>query len=119
MSEERPAIVRLEQLYSFPWTEMRAVLARYQRLEELVWVQEEPRNMGAWTYLEPKLRELAAGGRRTWATWAGPSGRARPRDTRRRMRPNRAGSSGRRWERESEGGRHPLPTVAAAGDAKG
>ena len=54
----RPAIVRLEQLYSFPWPEMRAMLARYPRLEELLWVQEEPRNMGAWSYLAPKLDEL-------------------------------------------------------------
>jgi 2-oxoglutarate dehydrogenase E1 component len=27
-------------------------------MQELVWVQEEPRNMGAWTYVEPRLREL-------------------------------------------------------------
>jgi 2-oxoglutarate dehydrogenase E1 component len=59
---ERPALVRLEQLYSFPWSEMRAVLARYGGLEELVWLQEEPRNMGAWMYVEPKLRELAPDG---------------------------------------------------------
>jgi 2-oxoglutarate dehydrogenase E1 component len=37
---------------------MRAMLARYPRLEELLWVQEEPRNMGAWSYLAPKLDEL-------------------------------------------------------------
>ena len=58
MGEQRPAIVRIEQLYSFPWQESRSVLARYPALRELVWVQEEPRNMGAWSYLEPKLREL-------------------------------------------------------------
>jgi 2-oxoglutarate dehydrogenase E1 component len=56
---ERPfALVRVEQLYSFPWTELRDLLAKYPNLQELVWVQEEPRNMGAWTYMEPKLREL-------------------------------------------------------------
>jgi len=54
--------VRLEQLYSFPWPELRAVLARYPRLEELIWVQEEPRNMGAWMYLASKLYELAPAG---------------------------------------------------------
>jgi 2-oxoglutarate dehydrogenase E1 component len=59
MGADRPAIVRLEQLYSFPWPEARETLARYGRLEELVWVQEEPRNMGVWSYVEPKLRELA------------------------------------------------------------
>ena len=62
LTERRPAIVRLEQLYSFPWPELRAVLARYPRLEELIWVQEEPRNMGAWMYLASKLYELAPAG---------------------------------------------------------
>ncbi len=57
--ERRPAVIRLEQLYSFPWPEARAVLSRYQNLKELVWVQEEPRNMGAWSYVEDKLAELA------------------------------------------------------------
>jgi 2-oxoglutarate dehydrogenase E1 component len=56
---DRPiAVVRVEQLYSFPWAELRELLAKYPNLQELVWVQEEPRNMGAWTYVEPKLREL-------------------------------------------------------------
>jgi 2-oxoglutarate dehydrogenase E1 component len=62
LTERRPAILRLEQLYSFPWSEAREVLARYPRLEQLVWVQEEPRNMGAWSYLAPKLLELAPAG---------------------------------------------------------
>ncbi len=56
------ALVRVEQLYSFPWTELRETLARYPNLAELVWAQEEPRNMGAWTYLEPKLREVLPAG---------------------------------------------------------
>jgi multifunctional 2-oxoglutarate metabolism enzyme len=60
--EERPPIVRFEQLYSFPWTEARQVLAGYGAMEELVWVQEEPCNMGAWTYVEPRLREMAPEG---------------------------------------------------------
>jgi len=56
------ALVRVEQLYSFPWNEVREVLARYPNVRELVWAQEEPRNMGAWTYLEPKLREVLPAG---------------------------------------------------------
>jgi 2-oxoglutarate decarboxylase len=59
MGTDRPAILRIEQLYSFPWPETREVLARYPAKKELVWVQEEPRNMGAWAYIELKLRELA------------------------------------------------------------
>jgi len=58
----RPALARIEQLYSFPWQEMRDLLPRYPRLKEVAWVQEEPRNMGAWIYLEPKLRELLPAG---------------------------------------------------------
>ncbi|HMM77704.1 MAG TPA: 2-oxoglutarate dehydrogenase E1 component [Gammaproteobacteria bacterium] len=43
------AIVRIEQLYPFPREEILAVAATYPNLREVVWVQEEPRNMGAWT----------------------------------------------------------------------
>lgn len=52
-------IVRVEQLYPFPQEEMEDVIGRYKHLKEIVWVQEEPMNMGAWTYMEPRLRDLA------------------------------------------------------------
>jgi 2-oxoglutarate dehydrogenase E1 component len=45
---ETHAIARLEQLYPFPDAEMAALLAGYPRLQRLVWVQEEPINMGTW-----------------------------------------------------------------------
>ena len=45
------AIIRLEQLYPFPKDEMQAILAQYPNAVELVWVQEEPRNQGAWSML--------------------------------------------------------------------
>jgi 2-oxoglutarate dehydrogenase E1 component len=45
------AIIRLEQLYPFPKEEMKTVLDQYVHAEELVWVQEEPRNQGAWSML--------------------------------------------------------------------
>ena len=76
LTADRPAIVRLEQLYSFPWPEMRAMLARYPRMEKLVWVQEEPRNMGAWSYLALKLQELAPPG--VEVVYAGRPDRASP-----------------------------------------
>ncbi len=53
--EERPPIARLEQLYPFAETELRDVLSRYPSLTEVVWVQEEPKNMGAWTFVEQHL----------------------------------------------------------------
>jgi 2-oxoglutarate dehydrogenase E1 component len=58
MTQNRPAILRLEQLYPFPAPEMRDLLSRYSGLKELVWAQEEPRNMGAWRYVEEKIRDV-------------------------------------------------------------
>ncbi|MBY0369204.1 2-oxoglutarate dehydrogenase E1 component [bacterium] len=54
--QQDTAIVRVEQLYPFPKTEIESALARYTRAEEFFWVQEEPKNMGAWTFIEPRLR---------------------------------------------------------------
>jgi 2-oxoglutarate dehydrogenase E1 component len=54
----RLALVRLEQLYTFPEEELTAMLSGYPALSEVVWAQEEPRNMGAWTYLESRLRAI-------------------------------------------------------------
>jgi len=52
------AIARIEQLYPFRTDEVRQILQRYPKLQEVVWVQEEPENMGAWEYLRPLLSEL-------------------------------------------------------------
>ncbi len=57
------AIVFLEQLYPWPAEEMEAVLANYPSAEEVVWVQEEPANMGAFTFVFPLLKRAAAGKR--------------------------------------------------------
>jgi len=51
------ALVRLEQLYPLPGAELGALLARYPAEAELVWVQEEPANMGAWPSLALHLPE--------------------------------------------------------------
>ncbi|MCL6603452.1 MAG: 2-oxoglutarate dehydrogenase E1 component [Paenibacillus sp.] len=52
-------ILRLEQLYPFPERELTAYLDTFTSLEEIVWIQEEPKNMGAWSYAEPRLRAIA------------------------------------------------------------
>ena len=52
------AICRIEQLYPFRIDEVRQVIERYSKLQEVVWVQEEPENMGAWEYVRPILSEL-------------------------------------------------------------
>jgi len=51
------AIVRLEQLFPLPQQEIQAQLKDYNNVEEVVWAQEEPRNMGAWGYLLLHLPE--------------------------------------------------------------
>ncbi|TAK30802.1 MAG: 2-oxoglutarate dehydrogenase E1 component [Chloroflexota bacterium] len=54
------AIVRVEELYPFPAAEIASIVNSYPKLEEVAWVQEEPRNMGAWTFVAPRLRDLLA-----------------------------------------------------------
>jgi 2-oxoglutarate dehydrogenase E1 component len=51
------AVLRLEQLYPFPDTELNAALEAYPGAE-LVWAQEEPENMGAWSFVQSHLRRL-------------------------------------------------------------
>lgn len=53
------ALTRLEQLYPFPEPAVASELERYSGLEEIVWLQEEPSNMGAWEYVRPCLEALA------------------------------------------------------------
>ena len=52
------AIVRVEMLYPFPANALKKVLANYPHTEEVIWVQEEPGNMGAWSYMAPHLTSL-------------------------------------------------------------
>jgi 2-oxoglutarate dehydrogenase E1 component len=56
------AVVRVEQLYPWPAGEIERVLATYPNLEEVVWLQEEPENMGAWPFvhlqMHDRLRDL-------------------------------------------------------------
>ena len=51
------AVARVEQLYPFPVEAVAALLARYPRLREVVWAQEEPQNMGPWRSIRHRLEE--------------------------------------------------------------
>jgi 2-oxoglutarate dehydrogenase E1 component len=55
---EHVAIARIEELYPFPGGELESLVASYPGLEEVVWAQEEPRNMGALTFVGPRLRAV-------------------------------------------------------------
>ena len=52
------AIIRLEQLYPLDVEELKNVVARYGKIKECFWVQEEPQNMGAWSFISADLAEL-------------------------------------------------------------
>ncbi|CAN5882497.1 2-oxoglutarate dehydrogenase E1 component [soil metagenome] len=54
----RVAIVRVEQLAPFQHTALRQALSNYPNAREVVWLQEEPMNMGAWSFMNSRLREL-------------------------------------------------------------
>jgi 2-oxoglutarate dehydrogenase E1 component len=54
------AVVRVEALYPWPLDDVSRVVDLYPNIDEVAWVQEEPKNMGAWSYVAPRLR-VAAG----------------------------------------------------------
>jgi 2-oxoglutarate dehydrogenase E1 component len=49
------ALIRVEQIYPFPAAEVKDVIARYPVNAEIAWAQEEPRNMGAWTFIRDQM----------------------------------------------------------------
>ena len=55
------AVARIELLYPFPDEEVGEVISNYPNLREILWVQEEPKNMGAWTFVQARLNELVGG----------------------------------------------------------
>ncbi len=64
-SAEHIAMIRVEQLYPFAQTQIADILARFSPSAETYWVQEEPRNMGAWRFIEECMRPILEGSRRT------------------------------------------------------
>ncbi len=55
------AICRLEQLYPVPMRDLRAAIEAFPEAGEVVWVQEEPENMGAWEFVRTHLQEVSGG----------------------------------------------------------
>jgi 2-oxoglutarate decarboxylase len=56
--DERTAIVRLEQFYPFPKGRLQEIFASYPNATQLVWCQEEPRNMGGWVFVRSRFEEI-------------------------------------------------------------
>ena len=58
------AIARLEQFYPFPDNDVADILKEYEGVEDIVWCQEEPKNMGGWTFVNPRLHALLNNGQK-------------------------------------------------------
>jgi 2-oxoglutarate dehydrogenase E1 component len=56
-------LLRIEQLYPLHAEKLEQLLRKYQRAERYVWAQEEPQNMGAWSFLAPQLQALLPTGK--------------------------------------------------------
>jgi 2-oxoglutarate dehydrogenase E1 component len=67
VGNEDTAIVRIEQLYPFHGDMLKAILGQFPNVERYVWCQEEPKNMGAWTYMSPCVQETLG----VWPMYAG------------------------------------------------
>ena len=74
------SIVRLEQLYPFPGEPLAVRLKRMTNLKEVVWCQEEPKNNGAWFFVESRIEEalIAAGHKSMRPSYAGREPAASP-----------------------------------------
>jgi len=75
-SAENVAIARVEMLYPFAKEQLEGVIGAYPNLKEIAWVQEEPRNMGAWKVMSRRMPELLPEG--VTLTYIGRQGRASP-----------------------------------------
>lgn len=53
------AIVRVEQLYPFPEKQIESLIKKYSKVEEVLWTQEEPSNMGYWTFVRHRIKKYA------------------------------------------------------------
>ncbi|HET7509598.1 MAG TPA: thiamine pyrophosphate-dependent enzyme, partial [Solirubrobacterales bacterium] len=73
---ENVAIARVEVLYPFAKEQLERVIASYPNLKEIAWVQEEPRNMGAWKVMSRRMPSVLPDG--VTLTYVGRQGRASP-----------------------------------------
>jgi len=55
---QKPALIRLEQLYPFPEKELAAIIKTHKNAKKWFWVQEEPENMGGWQFVRPRIEAV-------------------------------------------------------------
>ncbi|MGG3470072.1 2-oxoglutarate dehydrogenase E1 component [Neobacillus pocheonensis] len=61
-SHEWLQVIRIEEIYPFPTGELKEMFEKYENVKEVAWVQEEPKNMGAWNFVEPRINEIVPTG---------------------------------------------------------
>jgi 2-oxoglutarate dehydrogenase complex dehydrogenase (E1) component-like enzyme len=61
--QSQTAILRIEQLYPFPEWNLSKIISGYEQAREIFWVQEEPRNMGAWNFISRHIEANISIGR--------------------------------------------------------
>jgi 2-oxoglutarate dehydrogenase E1 component len=57
-SGDNMAMIRLEQLYPLPENQMDKIIEKYKKAERYIWLQEEPKNMGAWSFVALNYRKV-------------------------------------------------------------
>lgn len=60
MGDQLVALIRLEQFYPFPKARLQEIVSSYPNAKELFWCQEEPKNMGGWTFVSPRILGMFA-----------------------------------------------------------
>jgi 2-oxoglutarate dehydrogenase E1 component len=83
-------VARVEELYPWPHEEVSRVVDAYPNVVEIVWAQEEPKNMGAWSFVAPRLR--ASAGNALIIRYVGPSRAREPGGRVLRVAPGRTGA---------------------------
>ena len=58
LDDKSTAFIKIEQLHPFPYAQLRDALNEYPNLEDLVWTQEEPLNMGAYNFAAPRVEAV-------------------------------------------------------------
>jgi 2-oxoglutarate dehydrogenase E1 component len=58
LKQTEVSLIRIEQLYPLHIEELKNILSHYSRVQEIIWAQEEPQNMGAWNFIAPHLNEI-------------------------------------------------------------
>jgi 2-oxoglutarate dehydrogenase E1 component len=58
LNNKKPAVLRVEQFYPFPEDQLKKQVAQFHKAKDWYWVQEEPENMGAWSFMRPFLESV-------------------------------------------------------------